>query len=577
MARPSSRAFASLLPTDRAADFRIAAGVEGGYMLAYSAPAGESSATNQRAVHVLRLDDKGRPTGDAIRIDGHAGSVGGSLIHDFDVLALEDGGYAVASRNQVGSAGNFPTYLTYLDSGVRPVGPTVLVHQTTTFQSMSFGHITLSESPDGVRASFGLAQSGVARQIWNFDVSTDGVVREGPSFLPASISAFSIAPTSLDSTTLDNGKTVIIADGGTYIAAWMTAPGGRILRDFRVDRALDFPATGISPDDASIAALETGGFVVVWSDARMIAGAWYRGIIAQRYDGKGDPIGDFIGISDAQHDGAKIKPSVIGLDTGGFLVAWVDHSDSLSDDRNMTALRAREFGATGQPVGREFTLQSDRPATGVDLAQGVDGRVLATWYTRPEGAVWDAIAQSRLLKVEAPDFAGIIAGNGRNNRLVGQGDSDDILDGRNGDDQLFGGRGHDELYGGKGRDLLLGGRGNDILNGGPGSDTLRGGNGNDTLVSGGPQQDILFGGAGKDSFIFRSAGYETRAIIRDFNVESDHIAMYGYGLHNAYQPKFRETTKGLLFVETSKPGENYRILLEGIRSDQIDDISFSFF
>ena len=83
----------------------------------------------------------------------------------------------------------------------------------------------------------------------------------------------------------------------------------------------------------------------------------------------------------------------------------------------------------------------------------------------------------------------------------------DTLAGDSRDNVLLGRGGHDNLYGGPGGgdDTLYGEAGNDKLYGGRGNDTLYGNAGNDTLV-GGPGDDILFGGAGADDFAF-AAGH----------------------------------------------------------------------
>ena len=118
-----------------------------------------------------------------------------------------------------------------------------------------------------------------------------------------------------------------------------------------------------------------------------------------------------------------------------------------------------------------------------------------------EGDVWgDTVTLTYMLPDEdgemqeheetVPDFvnltgsnmADILAGDSRDNTIMGMGGDDkiyggpgggdDILNGGGGDDMLFGGHGDDDLHGGGGDDMLVGGPGNDTYYGGLGSDMI---------------------------------------------------------------------------------------------------------
>ena len=81
------------------------------------------------------------------------------------------------------------------------------------------------------------------------------------------------------------------------------------------------------------------------------------------------------------------------------------------------------------------------------------------------------------------NMADILAGDSRENVIMGMG----------GDDKIYGGPGKNA----DNNDMLYGGRGNDMLFGGAGNDTLKGGAGND-MLNGGAGADMFFGGAGSD-------------------------------------------------------------------------------
>ena len=79
-------------------------------------------------------------------------------------------------------------------------------------------------------------------------------------------------------------------------------------------------------------------------------------------------------------------------------------------------------------------------------------------------------------------MADILAGDSRDNTIMGMGGDDEIYGGPGGgDDNLQGGGGNDMLFGGIGNDDLHGGGGNDMLSGGPGDDDYYGGAGSDMI------------------------------------------------------------------------------------------------
>ena len=85
-----------------------------------------------------------------------------------------------------------------------------------------------------------------------------------------------------------------------------------------------------------------------------------------------------------------------------------------------------------------------------------------------------------IVNLAGSNMADILAGDSRDNTIMGMGGDDRIYGGPGGgDDTLRGGGGHDHLYGGRGNDMLHGGDGNDHLWGNSGTDTLEGGKGDD--------------------------------------------------------------------------------------------------
>ena len=87
-------------------------------------------------------------------------------------------------------------------------------------------------------------------------------------------------------------------------------------------------------------------------------------------------------------------------------------------------------------------------------------------------------------------MADVLAGDSRNNEIMGGGGDDMIFGGPGGsyddsdnEDMLHGEGGNDKIFGGKGNDTLDGGMGNDTLVGGSGVDTYMGGAGSDMIYA----------------------------------------------------------------------------------------------
>ena len=118
-----------------------------------------------------------------------------------------------------------------------------------------------------------------------------------------------------------------------------------------------------------------------------------------------------------------------------------------------------------------------------------------------EGDTWgDTVTVEYTLPAEDPEDDPVEMSETVPNiiNLTGSGMAD-ILAGDSRDNTIMGGGGNDKLYGGPGGgdDMLHGDGGNDTLYGGRGVDILRGGMGNDTLV-GGAHGDEVYGEGGSD-------------------------------------------------------------------------------
>ncbi|MCJ8057308.1 hypothetical protein GB928_028905 [Shinella curvata] len=164
---------------------------------------------------------------------------------------------------------------------------------------------------------------------------------------------------------------------------------------------------------------------------------------------------------------------------------------------------------------------------------------------------------------------GIIKGNSKDNRLVGDSDvfgmtneiygyggNDTLKGGFFADNYVWGGIGDDEISGGTRINRLYGEDGNDTLRGSGSDDQLYGGAGNDTLfasdngayLDGGAGSDWMVGGAGADTFIVGSSKDQVEDTwVRQFDNEDNPIdtvrAGVSFTLANSALIEVLETTK----------------------------------
>jgi hypothetical protein len=96
--------------------------------------------------------------------------------------------------------------------------------------------------------------------------------------------------------------------------------------------------------DADVAALTSGGFVVVWRSQGQ-DGARY-GIYGQRFGNAGARLGGEFRV-DALTAADQRQPAVAALGNGGFIVVW----DSINQQGESLGIYGRRFRANGTPVG----------------------------------------------------------------------------------------------------------------------------------------------------------------------------------------------------------------------------------
>ncbi len=290
---------------------------------------------------------------------------------------------------------------------------------------------------------------------------------------------------AVNSTTLgpQTFPSVTILSNGTMVMAWQDAlsdgSGSSI-------RARLFNRDGFPEDDdflvnstpqgdqagPTLTALSGGGFVVTWLDNSQTDDTAGFGIRARVFGPDGSAIGNDFQVNSI-HPYSQMYPSVTALPTGGFIITWHDYRG----DGSGTCIRARLFNESGIASGSEIQINSTLAGnqTGPTVTTLSNGTFVIAWQ--------DAQADGSGTGIRARIFVtdNLVLGDGR----------DDVLSAGPGQDTLDGGAGNDTLTGGSGNNLLLGGDGNDTLSGGAGNDTLDGGNNNDVAIFSGARSDYL--------------------------------------------------------------------------------------
>jgi hypothetical protein len=120
-------------------------------------------------------------------------------------------------------------------------------------------------------------------------------------------------------------------------------------------------ATSLAENEADVAALHRGGFVVTWTQPAT-GGEDVRATIMSN-DGAPIAFDLLVNTTTPHSQGAS---DVVALDDGGFLVTWED---------GITVTRGQRFDALGHKIGTEFMLDTGTQTEHRDAAVLDDGRI----------------------------------------------------------------------------------------------------------------------------------------------------------------------------------------------------------
>jgi hypothetical protein len=365
-------------------------------------------------------------------------------------VALTDGGFLVAYGDSI--SGSFDIYVRRYDASFNLLRTDVI--DNTPAQGFN---AAITPFADGSYAvTYSVSNSSTDIDIVGRIVSSAGLV--GNTF---DINNDASKKDLSEVATLSNGNFVTIFNkGGTItddqlMIGTFTAAGDAVLAP--VVAAAQHTAGSISAD---VAALQGGGFVVVWTQPTGDSDGTYA-VQASLYTNSGAPGPRSSFVVNPIPSGDQYSPSVVALADGGFVVTW--------KDRLLAYMVGQRFDATGEAVGSLLPINAwadggeNSGVTSIDSVLLRDGRIAYAIGDRATGdddiitSIWD------------PRTSPINGSNG-NDSLTSRRDGATV-NGLAGNDKLYGFEGNDHLNGGPGMDQIVGGGGNDIIDGGAGIDS----------------------------------------------------------------------------------------------------------
>ena len=230
---------------------------------------------------------------------------------------------------------------------------------------------------------------------------------------------------------------------------------------------------GENDRDATVIGLENGGFVVAWvnDDAD-------TDIQFQRYNNAGAEQGGVVAVNSAGGSDDNNEPHLIALADGGFVVVY--------DDDTANVIRAQRYSATGVAVGDERTITQsgqENDPSGIGLA---DGRFITGWTTTQGGP-----GEVRNIEIEFYDTR----------------DNANGLGAYSPEEWQIGTVGSDTFTADGNTEFVHGWDGNDSITDGFGTEEIFGDSGNDTIfVTSSISADAFHGGSGTDTIDWSGSG-----------------------------------------------------------------------
>lgn len=105
-------------------------------------------------------------------------------------------------------------------------------------------------------------------------------------------------------------------------------------------------------DSPQVVELENGNLVFVWDDDRNDLSS--SGIFAQIYEADGTPVTEEFRVNDRRVN-SQFEPDIAALDTGGFVITWTDNG---SADGSSNAVFAQQYDETGARIDSQILVNT---------------------------------------------------------------------------------------------------------------------------------------------------------------------------------------------------------------------------
>ena len=298
-------------------------------------------------VYGQRLEQDGTPVGDEFQI--HTTTLDSQI--DPSITELDDGGFVVTWSSFGQDGEGFGIYGQRFDAEGGMVGDEFHIN-------------TIVAGSQDVSSITSLADGGFL-VTWNsYDASGHGVFAQRFDANATPVGGeFQINTTTLGNQ--DDAEVAGLPNGG-FVVVWnANATDSGITQDgwggsvqARIYGADGNPITGefqvntytlFEQINPSVTVLDDGSFVVVWQSINQDADSW--GIYGQRYEMDGTPVGSEFRVNTTIVD-QQVEPAIASLPDGGFVVSWT----SYNTDGSAGGIYGQRFDANGNMVGSERKL-----------------------------------------------------------------------------------------------------------------------------------------------------------------------------------------------------------------------------
>ena len=312
---------------------------------------------------------------------------------DASVTVLDDGNILVtwsSFGNSIAGANGYDIYYRVFDgtTGAALTSEARANLETSSTQDIS----TVTALPGGgfvigwMSVTSGTAGDGDSNGTFARTFTPDGA---GGYTSPASEIQLNIfeagAQDTVALTTLANGNIVAVwesdnQDGsGTGIFSRILGPDGSpVTEEFRVNEI-----RVVSQFTPQVAALENGGFVVVFADNSGTDGSG-TGVFAQQFDAQGNRIDAPLQVN-TEFSSSQFEPTVAPLAGGGFVVGWTSATSGTAGDGSGNGVFYQIF-ANDPPVVQNVVANAIEDTTFV-----FDATLFSSGFTDPEGEPLAAI------------------------------------------------------------------------------------------------------------------------------------------------------------------------------------------